>query len=216
MADMKILAQTTSKSRVGNGVWREVTGTKDGAIYTADYVLGLALEGKVFTAQLGTASTPVTFRTGYDADQPEMAIDVPMGVAIIPLMIQVVLEDSAGTDNEIVAEASPALTGEGTATAGSILNNKLNSGLTSSCAYRYTYSGNGTVPANYVEFFRFNHAFADEGGAIVGNSVLWTPQGFAPVVLVGEASLLLHISATATAPAGYAKIMWAEFTSTDL
>lgn len=209
MADIYIKGATTSRERVGNNQRVLATGTRDGALYTARYALAAALEGKLFSVRLGEATTPTTFRVGYDADQPEIAIDVPTGTAIIPVEIGVYLEDSGGTDTEMVAEASPALTGAGTSTTGTIISNRLNSGQASACTYRYTYSGNGTAPASYVEFWRAGYPFADATGN-PAKLFAWLMEHAAPLVLVGPASLLLHISGTGTAPAGYAKVSWIE------
>ncbi len=215
MGALEFMARTFGKEVVARGSLKTAAGTPDGALYTCEYILNKAMEGKVFIAQLGLATTPVTFRVGYDADQPEMAIDVPSGVAIIPVHIQVNLEDSAGTDNEIVAEASPALTGAGTSTTGSLLCSRLNSGYASACTFRYTYSGNGVAPASYVEFWRAGYAFADATTDPV-KAFAWSAYQAPAPVLVGPASLLLHISGTTTAPAGFAKIHFVEFSANDL
>jgi hypothetical protein len=45
---------------------------------------------------------------------------------------------------------------------------------------------------------------------------LWSLFQAPAPVLVGPASLLLHISATGTAPTGYAKVTWAEFAAADI
>jgi hypothetical protein len=213
MADNYINGVTTGKAVVSNNQRIQQTGTRDGAAYSCEYILGKAIEGKLFTAQLGTLTTPVTFRVAADADQPEMTIDVPLGTTIIPVSMRVHLEDSAGTDNEIVVQANPALCGAGTSTAGTVLAHRLNSGLTSACIYRYTYSGNCTLPANVVEFWRDGNAFADSIG---GRMYEWNLQSGAPVVLVGPASIVVYIDGTGTAPAGYAKVTWMEFASADL
>ncbi len=216
MADIRAIARTTGKGYNANGQLTDLTSTRDGALYTADYILNKAMEGRLFTVQLGVQSTPVTFRVALDADQPEMVVDVPSGVTIIPVSIDVVLEDAGGTDNEVVALANPALCGAATSTAGVILNNRLNSGLASACRYSYTYAGDCTAPANFVEFFRFNHAFVDEGDIIVGNAIQWRASEAAPVVLVGPASLVIYIDGTGTAPAGYAKASFIEFASSEV
>jgi hypothetical protein len=209
---MEFIARTFGKEVAARGTLKTLAGTQDGAAYVCDYVLNKAMEGRLFIAQLGTATTPVSGRIGYDADQPEMVIDVPTGVTIIPVSIQVALEDSAGTDNEIVAEASPAVTGAGTSNTGTSYCMRLNSGYSSSCVYRYTYSGNGTAPASYVEFWRDGYAFADTTVGPI-KTFAWSAYTSPAPVLVGPASLLLHITGTTTAPAGFAKVVWAEFVS---
>src|SRR3990167_8353236 len=74
-------------------------------------------EGRVFVANVGTASTPINFaKTAYDADQPQAVIDVPVGTSIIPLAFKGVMETEAGALNEVIASVSQTLTGAGTST----------------------------------------------------------------------------------------------------
>src|SRR5689334_5470783 len=117
MAQAFLQAQTTGSQRVGNGVQRIAEGTKDGAAFGADYWLKLALEGRLFLASVGTLTTPVTFSIGLTALQPSVVVDVPAGTAIIPLYLNVHLEASAGTINEVVFLTSESAIGAGTSTA---------------------------------------------------------------------------------------------------
>lgn len=214
MADMNILGVTTGRAVVGNNVRVPQAGTRDGIAYGMDWIISKALEGKLFTAQVGSLTTPTTFRAAIDLDQPELVIDVPSGTTIIPVHVAVYLEDAAGTDNEILAAANPALCGAGTSTAGTILAKRLNGSFASACKFYYTYSGNCTAPANYDEFFRDGNAFVQ--AAAVKNKFEWTPALSPPPVIVGPGSLVLWIDGTTTAPAGYAKVSWVEFLSSDV
>jgi len=212
MADaLQVVGRSLERDSTGQGVVRSLIGTPDGSLFTADYVLSKALEGRIFHAILGGFSTPTTFRVAIDEDQPEMVIDVPTGTTIIPISIQAHLEASAGTITEIVALANPALVG-GTATTGTLLSSRLGSGRTSSCVYRYTYSGNGTAPASYIEFWHAGVAFAD---AVTEPTRMyaWDYRNAAPVVIVGPGALVVHIGATGTAPTGYAQLAFMEFAS---
>lgn len=212
MADLFINGVTTSKSRVGNNARAAVTGTRDGAIYVCDYILGMALEGKVFQANHGTLTTPITF-IAYDADRPDFDLDVPTGVAAILTRIEIHLEDSAGTDNEIIVTTSNNIAGAGTSTALTPVSTRRNSGLSSSCSAYGTYTANCTLPTSTLEFVRFQNAFADTVG---GRDYIWTYKDGNPQILVGPSALQIHVSATTTQAAGFIKVSWAELTSTDL
>jgi hypothetical protein len=212
MSASELIARTINKDPVGNGTPRTVLGTRDGALYTCEYILNKAMEAKIFTAQLGTLTTPVTFRVGADADQPEMVIDVPAGVVIVPVHIEVHLEDAAGTDTEVIAQANPALCGAGTSTLGALLSTRIGSGVSSACTFRYTYSGNCTLPANTVEIMHTGYAFAD-ATTNPRPVFIWDVRHNTPVVIQGPGSLVIYIDGTGTAPAGYAKASFMEFTA---
>jgi hypothetical protein len=214
MADLYIESVTTSKSRVGNGVRRLVTGTRDGAIYVCDYITALALEGKLFHVNHGTATTPITF-IAYDADRPDFTLDVPPGVAALITRIQVYLEDSAGTDTEIIATTSSNVGGAGTSTVLTPLSTRRNSGVSSACAAYGTHTANITLPANTIEFWRAGHAFAD-AATQPPRLFEWVYTQGNPQVLVGPAGLQIHISATTTQAAGFIKVSYAEFASSEI
>jgi hypothetical protein len=214
MADLFTIGQTTSKGRVGNGGSVRVTGTRDGAIYTADYILATALEGRLFQTSVGTITTPISFGS-YDALQPELVIDVPTGTSIIPVHLQIHLETSAGTLTEVIANTVTNVIGAGTSTALSILSTRTNRPVTSGCSGYGAYSGNGAASTGVLEFWRYGDAFAD--AATKPPRVFeWDIRKNTPQVLVGPAALVVYISATSTQATGYIKASWMEFASADL
>lgn len=214
MSDIFINGVTTGRAVVGNNSRIGAAGTRDGVLYTADWELSKAMEGKVFQAQVGTLTTPTTFRIGIDLDQPELVIDVPEGTTIIPVSIDVYLEDAGGTDTEVVAAANPALCGAGTSTLGTILAKRINGSFASACKMYYTYSADCTDPASYDEFWRGGNAFVQ--AAAVQNRFAWNRAVSPPPVIVGPASLVLWIDGTTTAPAGYVKVCWVEDSSSNV
>lgn len=207
MADIYIDASTNSISR--NRGRRVLRGTTDGALFTLDWLSALAMEGRVFQASVGSATTPATFKTGYTTAQPEIAIDVPSGTTIIPVRIQVHLEDSAGTDNEIVAVTSSTAVGAGTSTAVTPKSTRTDQPIATGCSVYSLYSGNGTAPTVVNEFWRHGYAFADT--TLGPLKVYEYDVRVAPVqMIVGAGSLAVYVGATTTAPAGYIKVVWAE------
>lgn len=178
-----------------------------------------SLDKKVFMAHIGLASTPVSFaKTAYDADQPQLVVDVPDGKTIVPLEILLVLEDSAGTDNEVIALASGTNVGAGTSTAVTPTNHFVpssGSAPVSACSVYSLYTANGTDPntAPYFEFWRETDAFA----ATVGEKTWkWSALESPPPVIQGTGSLVIYVSATTTAPAGYLRVKWWELASDDV
>lgn len=204
-------AANTLPSFKSDGTERVIRALRDGSLTVADWVFAMAIAGYGHVASVGTATTPITFKTGFTAAQPEIAIDVPAGTTIVPLHILVSLEDSAGTDNEIVFETANNAVGAGTSTAITSRNliNGSNTGLPTGCSIYSAYSGNGTAPTSTVEFWRHVYPFADATKDPV-KSFEWSFDRHAPVIVAGAGSLVGYVGGTTTAPAGYIKVAWIE------
>ena len=182
-------------------------GTRDGAGIVADWALARAIEGKVFTAQLGTAGTPIAGDV-YDADQPWMALDVSTGFAAILLSIQVVVEDAAAAINEMIAETSATKTGAGSSTAITPVNHKTGGGAPQGTTAFGAYTGNGTAATGGVEFWRDGEPDIQAAGSNV--KFEWFAKDYGPVILVDESSLLLHFGSGGTDPTGFGRITYVE------
>lgn len=173
-------------------------------------------EGRIFVANVGTATTPTNFaKTAYDADQPQFVIDVPSGVAIMPLVLKVVHETEAGTLNEVIWSVSDANVGAGTSTAVTTYANartqSAGSQPGSGCSLYSLYTGNGTAPSNGFEFARFSQPFAySDGDAPNDDRYQWLAarEGWAPIIQ-GTGALVCHIVG-GTAPTGYLTAIWWE------
>lgn len=215
--DAVTLARTgvaSPERSTADAVYKALRALRDGTLSVADFFMVCALEGVMGHADVGSGTTPVTFKTGFTAAQPELAVDVDEGYVLIPACIQVHLEDSAGTDNEIVAQASKGTKiGAGTSTA--ITTRNANTGLTAPAGVSVysAYSGNGTAPTTPAEFWRTGYAFAD---TTVGPVKVWqwSPALYAPVIIKGPGALALYVGATTTAPAGYVKCSYVVVPST--
>lgn len=210
MAAIELLAQGRSgvaspDRSTSDAIEKAVRLLRDGTLSMADFFLVCALEGVLCHADVGTSTTPITFKTGFTAAQPELAVDIDSGYAIIPVSLQVYLETSAGTINEIVAQASLGTkVGAGTSTA--ITPRNANTGYSAPAGVTVysAYSGNGTAPTTPTEFYRSGYPFADATGAPV-KKFEWNPANFAPVVIKGPGALAVYVGGTTTAPAGYIK-----------
>lgn len=218
MSDIRLVRRGASGSvqRVGSDSYVGASAFADGALVTGDWIMALALEGRVFTASVGTITTPITFGA-YDAGQPEFALAVPSGTLVIPLSIQVHLEDSAGTDNEVLFITSTVTATAGTSTAVTPVNHLNGSSVGTQCTAYSAFSGNGTDPTTGTvnEFWRWGNAFADantQPARVVG----WNWRDYAPVAINGVGSLVGYVSATTTQAAGFLKVTWAELPSTSI
>lgn len=190
-----------------------VRGARDGSLSVIPEIEMLAREGRIFAANVGTLSTPTTFRVAIDLDQPELVIDVKDGKTMIPLSIDIYLEAALGTLTEILAKTSQNLVGAGTSTAlvagSDLVNVRSDAVRESTLAGYYTYSGDGVDPAGGYEFWRDGDPFVVTVAASK-HGYKWRREVGGPVI-VGEGAFVLHIGATGTAPTGYALVTFAEF-----
>jgi hypothetical protein len=208
MADLKIRGITTNKARSGNNVLVEVTGTRDGAIYTMPWAQAMALEGRVFNVSAGSFTTPISGKTAPDADQPELAIDVPTGTTILPVYIEVYLETTVGTAGEIIAQTSTNAVGAGTSTALTPVCTRRGANATACLVYS-AYTGNGTAPTGTCEFWRAGHPIAMAAG--VPAVYEWTIDKGGQVI-VGPGGLQMYLAA-GTSITGFLKVQWIELPS---
>lgn len=192
---------------------RQMAGNRRGEGLILPAYFNAVSEGRMYVANRGTASTPISFaKTAYDADQPQLVVDVPSGTSIMPIFLEIYLEDAAGTDTEMIWSVSDALIGAGTSTAVTPANARTQASGTqpsSACSVYRDYTGNGTAPSNGFEFARFGDAFAQEADA--RNRFVWSAHraGWAPLI-EGTGALVLHVAAATTAPAGFVTCVWWE------
>lgn len=176
-------------------------------------------EGRVFVVNQGTETTPIAYaKTAYDADQPQLVIDVPVGTTIMPLAMKFVSETEAGTLNEVIFSVSQTLTGAGTSTALTPVNARVQAAGTApatACSVYSLYTGNGTAPSGGYEFARFSSPFVfSDGDPHSDNRYQWkaADEGWAPLI-EGGGSLLVHAVAASTQITGYCTVIWWEFDS---
>jgi hypothetical protein len=217
MSLLELIGQTTSKGRVGNGQRLLATGTRDGALYTANYRLAMGMEGKIFLASHGSASTPINFNAvaDYATTKPMLTIDVPAGTTIIPISIQVFFETAVGTLTECFAVAGTGNVGAGTSTVVTPACTRLASGATTGCTAYGTHTGAGSAPGSAREFWRDGHPVAVVAG--VPTKFEYDIDRHGPVVIGCGATGCLAIYAQAvTSATGYIKAQWIELLSTEV
>lgn len=208
----------TTYENYANNQERLMAGTPRGEGLILPAYFNAVAEGRVYVANVGTATTPTDFsKTAYDADQPQLVVDVPVGTTIIPLSIRAVFETEAGTLTELIASVSQTLTGAGTSTAVTPVNARVQASGTnpsSVCSVYSLYTGNGTAPSGGYEFVRWSSPFTLSDGDALPDRMAWkaADEGWAPQI-EGGASLVIHIDGTTTAPTGYLTVAWWEFDS---
>jgi len=191
--------------------------SRQGAAITLDWLTQLAIDGRTFHAQQGDAVTLVNFaETAYDEDQPQFALTVPQGTTVIPLSIDINLQDAAGTDTHIVVSTTTNDIGDGTSTAATISAMRRDAPYSSQCSAWSLYTGNATAATGLIEIARVLDPFAAASGhGILG--LHWNARNASAIpVLVGPATLQWHIVATSTAPQGFSELIFAELQTPDL
>lgn len=190
---------------------------RQGSLITTDTILQWVLEGRVFHTQQGNAVTPLDFaETAYDEDQPQFALRVPKATTVLPLTIDVNLQDQAGTDTHIAVSTAQNDIGNGTSTAATITPMRTDAPRASKCFARSLYTGNASAATGLIEIARVLDPFAAaQGHGILGFH--WSVRTAAAIpLLVGPATLQWHVVATTTAPQGFSELIFAEFSTDEL
>ncbi len=192
---------------MGQGTFKAVSIDGHGNTIVTTDGQGAVREGNVFVAQIGSASTAISFaKTAFDLNQPQMTFDVLAGTTMEMLSFTVVLETEAGALNEIILSTSNALSGVGSSTAVTPVNAKLSASGSDSTStgvtVRSLYTGDCTDPSSGYEFGRYSQPFVSSDGDPLS---MWkwsaAEEGWGPVI-EGTGSVFCHIVG-ATAPTGY-------------
>jgi len=201
---------------VDDDQWREVRLTPSGAILQVPWVQALVFEGVVFGFQFGSVSTGINGHAAVDPDQPEIAINIPDGIAGLPLQITASAEGTTTLGAlDLLAAVSDVLSGAGTSTAGTAVNLRLDAPRGPSASVYHTFSGNGTdilTAAHHLELQRV-HQLVDTDAATSGlvfARLDWSAlTHIAPVILDGG-TIGVFVEGQAAACSGFATPIWAE------
>lgn len=190
--------------------------TLDGGLITEEAVQALVMDGRVFHARVGSATTPVTLDGAWANTDPDISMDIPGGTTVIPLRIAVVYE-AFGTDAtvETITLCSQTL---GAASAGTLFT---------SVNYRLRHTRNSavkvyvgpTVTSGYTgthfELYRDCQQLAGTQAAGEGGipyRVEWNYKKNPPVPLL-EGDATMQTWGTGQATSGYIDWVWAEIPS---
>ena len=134
-------------------------GMLDGTAFNADWLARMALEGRMYTANAGTGTAPVTFASTYTNSAPDLDMSVPAGVLIVPVSISINME-AFGTNalfEAVAAYGKGGVIAPTSATAVTPVNHRLDMGNDSSVTI--VSDGTGatymTPPASVIEFARW-------------------------------------------------------------
>lgn len=175
-----------------------------------DSILNWKLEGRMFYAQQGNAGTKLAFaKTAYDEDQPQFALTAPAGAVLIPLALRITLEDMAGTENHIIWSTTTNNIGVGTSTLLTPVNSRRDALFSTPVGANSLYTGNATAATGLIEVRRWQFDYAQAAVSDTDQKHLsWTIDDPDMPILLGPATLQVHIYATGTAPQGYGEYTW--------
>ncbi len=204
----------------GDDSFRALRTQRDGALFTSDWVTGLALEGRVFQANAGSVTPPVTFGAGdIDTTEPDLDISVPAGTLVIPLSITVHME-AFGTTAIFEGMASAGTGGaQGTATAITTTNLRADAPNSSNVTAVAASNADATyMTTNISEFWRFGAqkvattGTGDDDSNRLGETFVWTAAGSGvwPILYSASTTSRLNVFAASQAGTGFILCTYAE------
>ncbi|MBW2672497.1 MAG: hypothetical protein JRD89_03655 [Deltaproteobacteria bacterium] len=216
-------ASSTGYAVTSDGAFHRLTGTRDGALFTSDWVQAQMMRGNVFCANAGTGTSPITFGAGsIDTTEPDLHISVPANTTILLLELVVHME-TYGTSQLFEGMASYGTGGSaGTDTAVTPTNMRSDAPSASSCTVGCASDADATyTTTNVVEFWRFGlqkaftTATADDDSPAYPCTFVWSHKmaGYMPV-LVGASQL--QVFAGAQAGTGFIQAKWVELPTNQL
>ena len=156
MADVRL--KTSAKLIGTNGQSTPIPfkGALDGSMFTADWLLRQALEGRMYTLHAGTGTAPITGAGVYVNTTPDVDMSVPVNTCIVITKV-VVNYETVGTSG---IQECVAVIGKGgviTPTsfdAVTIVNHRLDLTNDSGVTAGSTGTGATYMTSNVLEFFR--------------------------------------------------------------
>ncbi len=147
--------QTTSVVAGTEGAAKFVKLLRDGTLTTAGWIAALSLEGRVFTANAGTYTTPITFNGGaLVTTEFDLHVAVPTSTIIIPLELMVSF-DTYGTVSlvEIVMTSGKgSVIGSGGTAVVPVCSNT-NTGNISTCTIAYVAAAGTAFTSEVKEIY---------------------------------------------------------------
>ncbi len=210
---VKILKGITSPDReTADGGLITAQGTRDGALFTMDWVDRLIMEGRVFGVNNGTLTSPATFSGAMAVDEAEIVIDIPDGTIGIPLSIEFTLSTGTTGLSEMVAIASSVLGATSSGASLTVYNMRMDAPYSSQAtATGSVITGGNTTPysGNFIEFFRDGYGTDPSVTGTPPPVYRWSAKNssFFPIIVDGGSIMIFAGEAAST---GFITMTWAE------
>jgi len=205
-----------------DNIYSKIQGTRDGAPFSADWILARSLEGRVFIANAGSVTTALSFGAGSITEtEMDLFISVPSGTTIGILEVAIKME-TYGTD--AIFECMAKTGTGGTIGAGSSVtprNVRSDSPFTSLCTVTAAATTTNGVALTGAEFFRDGLSRAKTVTTFgstyptINQKFVWNHKdaGYIPIV-VGGTGTGCAVYASAQAGTGFITVTYVEVPST--
>ena len=209
------------ETKTADDIFAKVGGTRDGAAFSADWVLARCKEGRVYVANVGTATGPASFGAGIiDTTEFDLFVSVPENTTVIPLELSIQVEawGTVALFETMAIFGSGGVTGAGSSvTPKNIRTDLPNASLCTITSSATAASGTAITGA---EFFRAGHIItltpttaSDAAGAGQRTKFQWSHKdaGYSPII-VGAGQLGVFVSGQAST--GFITLVYVEIPST--
>ncbi len=208
--------------------WIALRALRDGSMSFADFRLVCAMEGRVFAANVGTATTPITFGGGatITTTAPDFDLSCPPGTLVIPLGVRIYCEAFGSSAQMECMVSSGTLGAVAAATAVTPTNLRADAPYTSGCTVRRTSSGATYQTTNVTEHMHDGAQFtitktAGSATASAGDQYLfkWMPlmeEGVPPILYSTAGISRFNVFVAGQAPTGFITVKWIELPGADL
>ena len=220
--DIRVKSQQSSPEVPKDGTTRPVVGTRDGAIFSADWYTKQLMRGKIFQVAGGATdqgiTDPGTFGAGaLDSDEFDLLVTVPANTTIIPLGWTVVMEKfgSTGLLELLLAWGTGAVSG-GTDLTLVPVNQNTGSGNVSALTNNIVAlaADGGTALTKQGEIHRDGLQLVEDiaanDNAAWPNRFQWKAQSPDDLYIIEGAKLIAGWIAS-VGGTGFQKFTWAEF-----
>ena len=207
MTDLRVMANVTPGRATSDGNWMAARALRDGTLSVADFALVASMEGRVFAANMGVVTSPVTTAatTAITNTIAHAWIRVPDGTVAFPLYASLVIESSAATtqiEGSILTCNNDIGTSGAAAAVGPVALNQ-QAGVTSSCFARQLATAS-TAPTTPIELTRFSAA-----ASAVNQRFEWNAQETLSFPVVrGAGTWAIYLGGNAVVY--YDQMVWAE------
>jgi len=173
----------------------------------------LAEQGRMFAANMGTVTTPLTFLVTA-ANRPDAWVRNPLGAVMLPYSLAVTLEAMAGTATEIDVRIASNDIGDGTSSAASVSRSlRTDAPVASLCTARQLATANTTAETTPVSVYRKTYILANAAGEDAKGGLITREQMGNPIC-VNASTWELFVAATTTQAVGFVVMTWAEVPAT--
>jgi hypothetical protein len=215
MSNQQINAQASPAPATGGGPdWVKQWATPHGAAVVGSQYDAAVARGLVFSARVGTLTTPLTGAGAVVATTPDLLVDIPSGTSIRPVYLSVQYE-TVGTTLllETFASISSTLGSKSGGNSVTPVSLRNSGGGSSNCTA--TSIATATAQTGVVhEFFRDGFQLAEDMAATedgwASRKFVWRAGVDGPAPLIkGNASVFVY--AAAQNPTVFINFIWEEF-----